>query len=66
MSYLVDDHDVYWLGNSNPTPDCILIDRIAGGTPHDWGSALEVATRLHPGATYRPIAKHSGYELACQ
>lgn len=20
MSYLVDDHDVYWLGNSNPTP----------------------------------------------
>ena len=66
MSYLVDDHDVYWLGNSNPTPDCILIDRIAGGTPHEWGSALEVATRLHPGATYRPIAKHSGYELACQ
>lgn len=66
MSYLVDDHDVYWLGNSNPTPDCILIDRIAGGTPDEWGSALEVAARLHPGATYGAIAKQSGYELACQ
>ena len=66
MSYLVDDHDVYWLGNSNPTPDCILIDRIAGGTPHEWSSALDVAARLHPGATYHAIAKQSGYELACQ
>lgn len=66
MSYLVDDYDVYWLGNTNPTPDCILIDRIAGGTPNEWGSALDVAARLHPGAIYRAIAKQSGYELACQ
>ncbi|MFH8252897.1 DUF2079 domain-containing protein [Microbacterium sp. B2969] len=65
MSYLVDDHDVYWLGNTNPTPDCILIDRIAGGTPNEWGTALEVAARLHPGVTYHVIAKQSGYELAC-
>lgn len=66
MSYLVDDHDVYWLGNSNPTPDCILIDRIAGGTPGEWSSAGDAATRLHPGVVYRTIAKQSGYELACR
>lgn len=66
MSYLVDAHDVHWIGNANPPPDCILIDRLAGGTPSDWGSAVDVGRRLHPGTAYRPTRAASGYELACR
>ena len=66
MSYLVEDHDVHWLGNSNPAQDCILIDRTAGGTPSEWGDALDVAARLHPGVTYHSVAAQSGYELVCR
>ncbi len=66
MSYVVDHHDVYWLGNDNPAPDCVLIDRVAGGTPSEWGGAVDVATRRHPGVSYRAIADQGGYELACR
>ncbi|MET1043001.1 MAG: DUF2079 domain-containing protein [Microbacteriaceae bacterium] len=66
MSYLVDDHDVYWLGNTNPTPGCILIDRIAGGTPAEWGDVLTVAERLHPAENYTLTHRDDGYELACR
>lgn len=65
MSYLVDDHDVYWIGNSNPVPDCILISGIAGGTPAEWGDVLNVARRLHGTVDYTIVAEASGYELAC-
>lgn len=66
MSYLVDDHDVYWLGNANPAQECLLIDRIAGGTPPSWGDALEVAARLHPDTSYRIVTQQGGFELACR
>ncbi|MFT3877551.1 MAG: DUF2079 domain-containing protein [Propioniciclava sp.] len=66
MSYLVDAHPVYWIGNKNPVPGCVLIDRIAGGTPTEWGGALDVAEILHPGVGYTMVAVESGYELACR
>ena len=66
MGYLVDDHRLYWIGNTNPTPDCILIDRIAGGTPSEWGDVLDVAAMLHPEASYAVTRVDDGYELACQ
>lgn len=65
MSYLVDDHDVSWIGNTNPVPDCILIDRAAGGTPDEWGDVLGVAHILHPNVGYTITEKISDYELAC-
>ena len=65
MTYLVDDHEVFWVGNDNPTPDCILIDRRAGGTPEDWGDVLGVATRLHPETPFAVRYDHRGYQLAC-
>lgn len=66
MSYLVDDHDVHWIGNPNPVPDCIVIDRIGGGTPGEWGDVLGVAMRLHPDVRFDLIVRERGYELACR
>ncbi|MET0779959.1 MAG: DUF2079 domain-containing protein [Microbacterium sp.] len=65
MSYLVDDHDVYWIGNTNPAADCILIDRAGGGTPGEWGDVLGVARRLHETVDYTFIKGAGDYELAC-
>ena len=66
MNYLVDDHPVFWLGNENPEPDCILIDQRAGGTPGEWGEVLAVATRLHPDEVFAKLYDQSGYQLACR
>jgi uncharacterized membrane protein len=66
MSYLVDDHGVFWTGNDNPVPDCILIDLQAGGTPGEWGQVLAVATRLHPDTPFEVRYDHGGYQLACR
>jgi uncharacterized membrane protein len=66
MNYLVDDHDVYWIGNTNPTPDCILVDRIAGGIPKEWGNLKKIAERLHPSTDYAVTHEIEGYELACR
>jgi len=65
MSYLVDDHDVYWIGNANRAPDCILIDRISGGTPREWGDVLGVARILHADVAYEVVRAEGEYELAC-
>jgi len=65
MSYLVDDHTVYWLGNKNPAPDCIAIGP-AGGTPAAWGSVAQVAQLLHPETPYRLVVEDAGYSLACR
>ena len=64
MSYLADRTDVYWTGNENPTPEYLLIDRQAGGTPTEWGGVLEVAHRLHPQADFLLVEEVAGYELA--
>ncbi|HEU5223905.1 MAG TPA: DUF2079 domain-containing protein [Candidatus Lumbricidophila sp.] len=66
MNSLVDDHQVTWIGNANPEPDCVLIDRIAGGTPADWGEVLDVAQHLHPGASFALRFSQDGYQLACR
>lgn len=64
MSYLVDRTDVYYLGNRNPVPDYLLIDRQGGGTPTEWGDVLQVARMLHPDATFEVVHVQDGYELA--
>lgn len=65
MTYLVDEHDVYWIGNANPPADCILIDRVSGGIPREWGDVMGTARILHPTVDYTIIDKAEGYELAC-
>lgn len=65
MSYLVDDHDVFWIGNRNRVPDCIVIDHAGGGTPAEWGDAVEVGRHLRPGADYTMTATAGSYEVAC-
>lgn len=66
MSYVVDGHETYWIGNQNPAPGCIVIDRIAGGTPADWGDVQSVAARLHPDLRYSVRYRREGYEVACR
>jgi len=66
MNYLVDDHDVYWIGGTKAAPGCILVDRIAGGTPSEWGNIIDVAERLHPSTDYTITHESDGYELACR
>jgi uncharacterized membrane protein len=64
IDYLVDANQVYWIGNSNPVPDYMLIDRKAGGTPKEWGDATQVGERLHPEAEFTLIYARDGYEVA--
>ncbi|MBD7917775.1 DUF2079 domain-containing protein [Cellulomonas sp. Sa3CUA2] len=64
MSYLVDRTDVYYLGNRNPVPDYLLIDRQGGGTPQEWGDVLQVAALLHPGVPFEVVHVQDGYEVA--
>lgn len=64
MSYLVDRTDVYYLGNRNPVPDYLVIDRVGGGTPQEWGDVLQVAQLLHPDATFEVVHVQDGYEVA--
>ncbi|TFH72779.1 DUF2079 domain-containing protein [Cellulomonas sp. HD19AZ1] len=64
MSYLVDRTDVYYLGNRNPVPDYLVIDRVGGGTPQEWGDVLQVARLLHPDATFEVVHVQDGYEVA--
>jgi len=64
MNYLVERTQVYWLGNSNPLPDYLVIDLQAGGLPAEWSSAQVVAETLHPAATFTTIYSAGGYEVA--
>ena len=66
MSYLVDDHEVFWLGNKNPAPDCLVIDRARGGTPDEWGDVIAVAKHLHPEVKYTHVTTSGDMELACR
>lgn len=66
MSYLVDAHDTFWIGNQNPAPDCIVIDRVAGGAPAEWGDVESIASRLHPEANYSLRYAREGYQIACR
>ncbi|TFD65920.1 DUF2079 domain-containing protein [Cryobacterium sp. Hh38] len=64
MNYLVERTDVYWLGNQNPLPDYLVIDRQTGGLPGEWTSAQVVAEALHPGVGFTTIYSGGGYEVA--
>ncbi len=64
MSYLVDTTDVYWLGNANPVPDYVVIDRLSGGTPGEWGDASQVGSVLNPGESFELVLSRQGYEVA--
>lgn len=66
MNYLVSDHEVFWIGNDNPVPDCLVIDTIAGGTPGEWGDVLAVGQRLFPGAGFAGVFDADGYQVACR
>lgn len=66
MNYLVDDHRLYWIGNQNPAPDCLVIDRLSGNTPAEWGDVLAVTQRLHPGVEYELRYDVSDYQVACR
>lgn len=66
MSYLVDEHAVYWIGNENPVPDCILIDRQGGGVPEAWGDVTQIAADRYPDVAFELLIASSGYELACR
>lgn len=66
MNYLVSDHDVYWIGNDNPEPDCLVIDTVVGGTPGEWGTVLDVGQRLFPGVAYGAVFDGDGYQVACR
>lgn len=65
MSYLVDDHDVFYVGNDdNPPPDYLVIDTLGGG----WGPApsdvAQYAMDRHPGTTFEIVYDAGGYQLA--
>lgn len=66
MNYLVSDHDVFWIGNDNPAPDCLVIDTVAGGTPGEWGDVIAVGQRLFPGVGYTGVFDSDGYQVACR
>ncbi len=66
MNYLVSDHEVFWIGNDNPAPDCLVIDTIAGGTPGEWGDVGAVGRLLFPDAEYAQVFSRDGYEVACR
>ncbi|GAA4697709.1 hypothetical protein GCM10023198_17460 [Promicromonospora umidemergens] len=63
MNYVVASNEVYWTGNANPTPEFVLIGP-GGGTPHEWGDALGVATARHPEASFELVGNRNGYSLA--
>ena len=64
MNYLVERTDVFWLGNTNPLPDYLVIDLAAGGLPAEWTSAQVVGEALHPGVAFTTIYSAGGYEVA--
>jgi len=64
MNYLVERHDVYWLGNANPLPEYLVIDLEAGGLPADWTSVEVVGHALHPEAAFTTIYSDGGYQVA--
>jgi hypothetical protein len=65
MSYLVDDHEVYWLGNpGNPAPQYVVIDTLGGGLGAGALSADQYGAATQPGTVYRVIYSEAGYQVA--
>lgn len=63
MNYVVGNTQVYWMGNTNPAPDYIVVGP-NGGTPAEWGNAVGVGQARYPDVTYELVVEREGYSLA--
>ncbi len=64
MAYLAPETRVYWLGNTNPAPDYLIVDA------DDWswgaiqpGDAEAHAEQHYPGTDYTLVFSEAGYQL---
>lgn len=65
MSYLVDDNDVFYVGNpDNPAPDFLVIDQHGGGWNPAPSDIAQYAADRHPGTTWQLVYDAGGYQLA--
>jgi uncharacterized membrane protein len=65
MSYLVDDHEVFWLGNpGNPAPEYVVIDSIGGGLGPGALNADQYGEATRAGAVYEIVYAEAGYQVA--
>ncbi|TDW29597.1 DUF2079 domain-containing protein [Cryobacterium psychrophilum] len=64
MGYLAPRTTVYWVGNTNPTPDYLVVDLQSGGLPAEWHSVGDVAAQVHAGVRFQTIFSRDGYEVA--
>ncbi|WP_445442766.1 DUF2079 domain-containing protein [Clavibacter sp. km1a] len=65
MSYLVDDHEVFWLGNpGNPAPEYVVIDTLGGGLGPGALNADQYGEATQAGTTYEIVYAEAGYQVA--
>ncbi len=65
MSYLVDHHDVYWMGNDgNPAADYLVFDSAWVGVPSTPTALVAWASEHHPQAAYTVTYDEGGYLVA--
>jgi uncharacterized membrane protein len=65
MSYLVDDHEVFWLGNpGNPAPQYVVIDTVGGGLGPGALDAVRYGEATQAGTTYEMVYADAGYQVA--
>ncbi|UOW03592.1 DUF2079 domain-containing protein [Clavibacter michiganensis subsp. michiganensis] len=65
MSYLVDDHEVFWLGNpGNPAPQYVVIDSLGGGLGQGALNADQYGEATQAGTTYEIVYADAGYQVA--
>lgn len=65
MSYLADRTEVYWIGNTNPAPDYVLLDvSVRPGTP-DTTTATEAEARF-PGTRFTTVHADGHFQVAKQ
>src|SRR5699024_3440177 len=65
MAYLVPTARVYWLGNDNPVPDRIVLDRdsgVWGGDPPTDAAAW--GEERFPGNDFTQVIDHDGFLVA--
>lgn len=65
MSYLVDDHEVFWLGNpGNPAPQYVVIDTLGGGLGQGALNADQYGEATQAGTVYEIVYADAGYQVA--
>lgn len=63
MSYLVDRHSVYWIGNKNPAPQYVLIDVSSRSGIAANTAAMEAQSRF-PGTHYVTVHADARFQVA--